>query len=40
MLMNLILSDADGDARKSPVGSMFSSEMLSALSAADVTPRR
>ena len=40
MLVNLILSDPDGGSQKSPVGSMFSSEMLSALSASDVTPRR
>ena len=40
MLMNLILTDPDGGSSKSPIGSMFSSEMLSALSAADVTPRR
>jgi hypothetical protein len=40
MLVNLILSDPDGESRRSPVGSLFSTEMLSALSAADMTPRR
>ena len=40
MLVNLILTDPDGGSQKSPVGSLFSSDMLSALSAADVTPRR
>ena len=40
MLMNLILSGPNEGEKKSPVGSMFSSEMLSALSAADMTPRR
>ena len=40
MLVNLILSDPDGDTRRSPAASLFSSEMLSTLSAADVTPRR
>ena len=40
MLVNLILTDPDGGSSRSPVGSMFSTEMLSALSAADVTPRR
>ena len=40
-LVNLILTTPDGpNDTKSPVGTMFSSEMLSALSAADVTPRR
>ncbi len=39
-LVNLILSDPEGGQNKSAVGSMFSSEMLSALSAADTTPRR
>jgi hypothetical protein len=40
MLMNLILSDPRDDSTRSPAGSLFSTEMLSALSAADVTPRR
>jgi hypothetical protein len=40
MLVNLILSDPEGESRKSPAGSLFSSELLSTLSAADVTPRR
>ena len=40
MLVNLILTDPEGGSRRSPAGSLFSSEMLSALSAADVTPRR
>ena len=40
MLINLIMSDPDGGSSKSPAGSLFSSEMLSALSAADVTPGR
>ena len=40
MLVNLILSEPDGVSPSSPAGSLFSSEMLSALSAADVTPRR
>ncbi len=40
MLVNLILSEPDGGPSKSPAGSLFSSEMLSALSTADATPRR
>jgi len=40
MLVNLILSTPDTESRPSPAGSLFSAEMLSTLSAADVTPRR
>ena len=39
MLINLIMSDPDGGASKSPTGAMFSSEMLSVLSAASQTER-
>ena len=39
MLINLIMSDPEGGSSKSPVGSMFSSEMLSVLSAANLGAR-
>ena len=40
VLINLILSEPDGETPRAPAGALFSSEMLSALSAADTTPRR
>ena len=40
MLINLILSDPNDGAAKSPAGSLFSSEMLSVLSAANTSPSR
>jgi hypothetical protein len=44
MLINFILSDpggrGGGASSASPIGSMFSSELLSTLSSADVTPHR
>ena len=40
MLVNMLLSNPDTGSTKSPAGALFSSDMLSALSAADVTPRR
>ena len=39
-LVNLILTTPDGGDVRTPASALFSSEMLSALSAADVTPRR
>ena len=39
MLINLIMSDPEGGSSKSPVGSMFSSEMLSVLSTANLEGR-
>lgn len=40
MLVNFILNTPDPSTTRSPTSSLFSSEMLSALSAANVTPRR
>jgi hypothetical protein len=42
MLVNFILSapGGDGASSASPIGAMFSSDLLSTLSSADVTPRR